>query len=257
MIVSHSRISTYRSCPLQYRLKYIEGLKTKPNLAPDNALFLGTAMHLGIDEGVEAAIKNYFANYETVTQAMIWEAVKLEVLIPKVKAAIPPDGIFEFEIKDPDFVGFIDYLVEVPNEEVNGYTPKTIKTYDLYDFKFSNNKDNYLNDEQLHLYKYYFMKNGRDKIRNLYYVFIPKPKIKLEPNESVDDFTARLCEELNKLDVDIVQVEYDPNKVINFLTDTKHCIEAQEFDKKPNSFCFFCPYKKFCKSDGKDTSELL
>ena len=80
MQLSHSRIDTYRNCPYQYYLKYKLKLKPKFDYKPDNALVLGIAMHLGIDEGVEAAIKNYYSNYNTVTQAMIDEALKLEIL---------------------------------------------------------------------------------------------------------------------------------------------------------------------------------
>ena len=89
MQASHSRIDTYRNCPFQYYLKYKLKLKTVFDYRADNALVLGTAMHLGIDEGVEAAIKDYFSNYNTVSQAMIDEAVKMEVLIPKVQEALP------------------------------------------------------------------------------------------------------------------------------------------------------------------------
>lgn len=256
MQLSHSRIDTYRTCPFQYKLKYIDKLKTKFDYKPDNALVLGIAMHLGIDEGVEAAIKNYFSNYLSVNDAMVDEAIKLEYLIPKVQETIPPDGIFEDKIDDDDFVGFMDYLVEVPNEEVTikgkTYTPTSYKTYDLYDFKYSNNKKHYLDDEQLHLYKYFFEKTRRDKIRNLYYVFVPKLKVKdyNDPN-----YKDKLIADLLAANIDIVQIKYDINYVIKFLIDAKHCIEDTTFNKGTN--CYFCPYKKYCASNGEDTSEIL
>ena len=255
MKVSHSRIDTYRGCPYQYYLKYKLKLKPKFDFKPDNALVLGTAMHLGIDEGVEAAIENYFGNYFVVNEAMIDEAIKLEILIPKVQEAIPPGGIFEYELVDDDFTGFIDYLVEVPNEPVTvgdkTYVPTAYKTYDLFDFKYSNNKKGYLKDEQLHLYKYYFEKNSRDKIRNLYYVFIPKIKV---PNYNDPFYRDNLIEELEKAEIDIVQIKYDINFIIKFLTDTKHCIEDETFEKGHN--CWFCSFKKYCNSNGDDKSEI-
>ncbi len=255
MKASHSRIDTYRNCPYQYYLKYKLKLKTKFDFKPDNALVLGTAMHLGIDEGVEAAIKDYFSHYNVVNQSMIDEAVKMEVLIPKVQEALPPGGIFEEAITDQDFVGYIDYLVQVPNEQVtvNGktYTPKAYKTYDLYDFKYSNNKSHYVKDEQLHLYKYFYEKNSRNKIRNLYYVFIPKIKVK-DYNDK--NYREKLIAELESATIDIVQVTYDINHVIKFLIDTKHCIEDETYEKGTN--CFFCGFKKYCKTNGEDTSEL-
>jgi len=255
MQASHSRIDTYRTCPYLYKLRYIDKLKAKFDFRVDNALVLGTAMHLGIDEGIEAAIKKYFSNYNSVTQGMVDEAIKLEYLIPKVQEAIPKDGYFEDKIEDKDFVGYIDYLVEVPNEEVTvgnkTYTPTSYKTYDLYDFKYSNNKSHYLKDEQLHLYKYFFEKNNRDKIRNLYYVFIPKIKVK-DYNDK--NYQTKLIEDLKNAEIEIAQVNYDINYVIKFLIDTKHCIEDETFNKGTN--CFFCEFKKYCKSNGEDTSEL-
>ena len=255
MQVSHSRLDCYRNCPFQYKLKYVDKLTTKFDYKPDNALVLGTAMHLGIDEGVEAAIKDYFSSYLQVTQSMIDEAIKLEYLIPKVQEAIPKDGYFEDKIDDKDFVGYIDYLVEVPNETIivggKEYTPTSYKTYDLYDFKYSNNKTNYLKDEQLHLYKYFFEKNNRDKIRNLYYVFIPKIKV----DYKLENYQEKLIEDLENAEIEIVQVNYDYNYVIKFLIDTKHLIEDNTFIKKGTN-CFFCGFKKYCKSNGEDTSEL-
>ena len=255
MQASHSRIDTYRTCPYQYYLKYILKLKAKFDYKADNALVLGTAMHLGIEEGVKAAIKNYYSNYNSVTEAMEDEAIKLEYLIPKVQEAIPPDGYFEDQIDDKDFVGYIDYLVEVPNEQVTvgkkTYVPTSYKTYDLYDFKYSNNKSHYLKDEQLHLYKYFFEKNGRDKIRNLYYVFIPKIKVE-DYNDK--NYREQLITDLLAAEPDIVQIKFDINYVIKFLIDVKHCIEDETFKKGTN--CFFCSFKKYCKSNGEDTSEL-
>lgn len=255
MKASHSRIDTYRGCPYQYYLKYKLKLKPKFDYKPDNALVLGIAMHLGIDEGVEAAIKNYFSNYNVVTDGMIDEAIKLEILIPKVQEAIPPNGIFEEEIVDDDFTGFMDYLVEVPNEEVtvNGktYVPTSYKTYDLYDFKYSNNKKAYIKDEQLHLYKFFKEKNSRDKIRKLNYVFIPKIKV-TDYNDPY--YRDRLIEELEKAKIDIVEVKFDINHVIKFLIDTKHCIEDETFEKGLN--CWFCSFKKYCNSNGVDKSEI-
>jgi len=103
----------------------------------------------------------------------------------------------------------------------------------------------------LHLYKYFYEKNSRNKIRNLYYVFIPKIKVK-DYNDK--NYREKLIAELESATIDIVQVTYDINHVIKFLIDTKHCIEDETYEKGTN--CFFCGLKKYCNSNGEDTSEL-
>ena len=38
------------------------------------------------------------------------EMMKLEAMIPKAKALLPPGGAFELPIGNADFIGFMDYL---------------------------------------------------------------------------------------------------------------------------------------------------
>ncbi|MBQ4160051.1 MAG: PD-(D/E)XK nuclease family protein [Clostridia bacterium] len=169
MRVSHLRIECFEGCPFRYKMRYIEGIQTlKPDEA-DNALSLGTALHTGLEKGVNVAIKEYFMNYPVITDEHINEAMKLEVMIPKVAQKIPK-GQFEVEISDDDFKGFIDLLAPVTgfhDEEFPG-------VYDLYDFKYSNNTAHYAESVQVHLYKYFFEKtNPGKKIRN---IFLPPIK---------------------------------------------------------------------------------
>lgn len=259
MKVSYSRIDCYNQCPYRYYVRYILGLKAKFDYKPDNPLVLGTAMHLGIDKGVDAAIENYFANYPTITERMINEAIKLEILIPKVQKILPSGGEFEIKLEDDDFIGYLDYVVKIPNEPIMRrnriIVPKSYSTYDVYDFKYSNNKDHYLQCGQLTIYKFLKERMSRDKVRNLYFVFIPKIKLDMNPGESLEDYRERLIAELDKAEISIEKVEYDPNKVIDFLIDTKHCAEEQEFNKNKTA-CWFCDYKKYCQSNGADLSEI-
>ena len=91
MQISYSRVGCFGNCPFQYKLRYIDKLKTLPDQEPDNALYLGTAIHEAFETGsVDAAIKSYRSNYYTLTDAHINEEIKLEILIPKVLALLPP-----------------------------------------------------------------------------------------------------------------------------------------------------------------------
>ena len=58
MEISHSRIECFESCPFKYKLKYLDKLKTLKNTDDaNNPLYLGTALHTGIEKDVETAIK--------------------------------------------------------------------------------------------------------------------------------------------------------------------------------------------------------
>lgn len=259
--VSYSRVSTYKKCPYQYFLRYKEKFETIPTDDPRSALILGHALHTGIEKDAQAAIDEYFEAYPIITDLHIDEAIKLEYLIPKVKAILP-EGKHEVKIEDEDFIGYIDLLTSVGarkvfhtdgtinpfSGEVMGYEIVEDNLYDLYDFKYSNNVKNYMDSAQLHLYKYYFEKlNPGKRIRDLYFVFIPKVQIKRKKNETDFEFRQRIISELDAKEIKTVKVDYDPNKVIEFLTDTKHLVEAEEFNKSPTRLCDWCEYQLYCE----------
>ena len=123
---------------------------------PDNALFLGTALHTGLEKDVDAAINEYFAEYPIITDDHINEAIKLEIMIPKAKEIIP-DGINEVKIETPDFIGYIDLLAPVKTKtRLNGEYQDIPGQYDLFDFKYSNQVSHYKDSVQIHLYKYFY-----------------------------------------------------------------------------------------------------
>ena len=130
-------------------MRYLQRLNTLPPDDADSPLILGTALHTGIEESLEAAVKKYCSSYPIITDEHINEVIKLEHVIPLARAGIPPGGAFEVPIMDKDFVGYIDYLV--PINKVDG-----TEYFDLYDFKYSNNVQSYKKSNQLHLYKYCF-----------------------------------------------------------------------------------------------------
>ena len=106
--------------------------------------------------------------------------------------------------------------------------------------------------------RYYFEKlNSTKKIRNLYFAFIPKVKLKQEQYEDITKYRERLIAECEKQEINIVKVDYDYNKVINFLLDTKHCIECKEFNKNPSNLCYWCDFKRYCNSNGEDDGNII
>ena len=236
MQVSHSRIETFKNCPYKFKLHYIDGLETLKADEPDNALFLGTGLHTGIEKGLEAALQEYFNQYPVINDLHINEAMKLEVMIPKAKKMLP-EGQFEVKIEDEDFKGFIDLLVPVDED-----------TFDIYDFKYSNNVSHYKESVQVHLYKYYFEKlNYGKKIRNLYYLCVPKVNIKQKKTENLYQFRQRIQEELKKAEPQLIHVEYDPTKIIDWMLHVKHTVEAEDFPKDESWLCRYCEFKDYCE----------
>lgn len=240
MRYSYSNISTFSQCPFRWFLQYKERLKTLPDTNADNALWLGLGLHKGIECGVEAGIAEYKSHFNILTDTHINFIMQLEYQIPRVIALLPEGGEHELEIKTDDFVGFIDYVC--------GDT--------LYDFKFSNNVDNYLHSPQLSIYKHYLEKVRPDiKINHLKYVFVPKIQIrqrfKAKPPETLQQFRDRLKEHLEASEIKVVEVDYTGDSVAQFHECCQYLKIVNTFPKNPTKLCSWCPYQQYCESDGK------
>ena len=186
--------------------------------------------------------------YPIITDDHINEQIKLEHWIPRVREMIHPESQFEVPLYDADFIGFIDLLVPA----LGFHDQPMPDLYDLVDFKYTSNASRYKDSEQLHLYKYFFEKLNPGKfIRNLTYWIIPKVSIKQKKDEDLLQFRMRIEEELNRKEIQLVPVEYDPNQVIHFLTGCKHCIEAKEYPEKHSYLCGWCEYQDYCQK-GED-----
>jgi len=244
MKLSHTRVECFLKCPYQYKLRYVDKLETLPTDDPTSPLILGHALHTGIEhESVDEAIKEYYAAYPVISDEHVDEAIKLEYWLPKIIDTIPKGGLHEVKIMDDDFIGFIDYLVPVDH---------FANEYDLYDWKYSNNVQNYMDSDQLHLYKYYFEKlNPGMKIRNMYFMFVPKCQLRLKrkQNETRRELRKRIYADLDKKFIQFVKIDYDPYKVIEFLTNGKHAVEADVYDKNPTRLCDWCEFKRYCEKE--------
>lgn len=241
MKFSYSRLGCFVNCPYQYRLKYIDKLKTIPETNADNALYLGLGVHKGIETGsVEEGLEEYKSHFNIIEDAHINWMIQLEYQIPRVIELLPPGGEHELEIDTDEFIGYVDYVC--------GDT--------LYDFKFSNNVDNYLESPQLSIYKYYLEKVRPDlKINHLKYVFVPKvnirQKLKAKPPETIQEFRRRLLEHLETTEIKVIEVDYDEASVTQFLNCCQQLKTVKDFPKNPTRLCDWCSYKEYCQSDGE------
>jgi len=216
-------------------MHYIDKIRTIPPTDAANALILGTAIHTGIEKGVEAAIKEYCGSFPIIDDLHINEIIKLEYLIPKVRDVLP-SGTHEIQVTTSDFIAFMDLV-----------TPNDDGTYDLYDFKYSNNIKNYMESGQLHEYKYFYEKQTGKKIRNLYFVFVPKVQIKQKKTEDLRTFRNRIMEELEQSEIKIVPIEFNVDKVIEFTLGMKKVLETTDFEKNQNYLCNWCQYQEYCE----------
>lgn len=237
MRYSYSSVSTFGNCPYRWKLTYLDKLKTIPDTAPDNALWLGLSIHKGIETGsVEEAIAEYKRHYNIITDANINWIMQIEYQLPKVIDLLPKGGEHELEIKLPNFIGFVDYVCN----DV------------LFDFKFSNNVDGYSKSPQLSIYKYYLEQVRPDlHINHLKYVMIPKIGIRQKKTETIFEFRQRLQEHLNASEIKIVEVDYSLSSVTQFLDCCQVLNTVTEFPKHESSLCTWCCYEPLCKR-GQD-----
>lgn len=235
-MISHSKISTFVQCPYKYKLRYVDEIQTLPDYSATNPLTVGTALHTGIETSVENAIEQYYGSFPTITDEHVEECVKLEAIINKCRNILPVGGEFEHKIICGDFIGFIDYLIEVEKG-----------VYDIYDFKYSNGRTSYMKSGQLHEYKYYLEKSEGVKVRKLFYLFAPKINIHRGKIETVEAFRTRLRNSLSAVVPEIVEVRYDQQKVLEFQRSAEDCENCCEFVKKPSRLCEWCEYNGYCQ----------
>lgn len=236
-----STAECFENCPARWFFRYGERLETLESDDPANALKIGTALHRGVETDVETALHEYFMSYPVITDDHINEAIKLQHWIPKVKEVIP-DGLHEVQMQSDWYEGTMDLLV--PCTKHDAELPHG--QFDLYDFKYSNNKQHYMESRQLHVYKYFCEQITGRRIRNLFFVFVPKVNIKQKKTESLEDFRKRIEQEMQELDVEVKQVEYDQQKVIDFMETCMNIQFAQDFPKCQSYLCEWCEYKEYC-----------
>ena len=248
MKFSHSRVETFKICPFKYFLSYVQNLDTFPSDDPQDALILGTCMHECIEKGLDVGISMYKKSFNCMGNLHYVEIEKFKKLAPQVDNFINRDMCeFEYLLENDHFKGYIDCVEHLDDNHVK-----------IYDFKYSNNVENYKKSDQLHLYKKYYEElNPSVKVVELAYIMIPKIQIRQKKSENIVNFYHRLDEELEKAKVKKIIVEYDENKTNEFLIDCKVIENTSDFSKRESSFCRFCNFYDYCQKglscdiDGK------
>ena len=242
---SYSKVECFKKCPYQFGLRYLEKYKTLPNQDADNALILGVSLHYGMETGsVEKAIELYKSHYYCLSDLHIHEIMKLEAMLPKALELFESMGELhhEVEINSDRYKGFVD-LVEFNNDG----------TVNIYDYKYCSEKsvDKYLESGQLHVYRYYLEKVLGYKVKSLYYIIIPKIAIRQKKTEDLVEFRQRLISELEHKEVQLIEVPYEPNKVVDYFNSIVDIFECENFSKNITRLCDWCEYKDYCQK-GED-----
>lgn len=236
MQYSHSRVESFKGCPYKYKLRYQDRLKTIPNQDANNALICGNTIHTGAEKDLLEALEFYKSNYYVLTDLHINEIIKFEYLIPKIKDLLTDINIYaqEYLINTKRFKGIVDLITK--NDD---------GTVDVFDFKYSNSIDHYMDSPQLHIYKYFLEQKGF-KVRKLGFIFIPKISIRQKKEEDLYQFRKRLMEDLKNSEINLLEVSYNPNKVVEFLDSIIDITEATEYQKNPTNLCSWCEYEEYC-----------
>lgn len=249
-LMHFSTAQCFEQCPARFKFRYVDHIDTIDNDDPANALKIGTALHKGIETDLDTALHEYFMSYPIITNAHINEAIKLEHWIPRVKELLP-EGLHEVNMMSDWYEGTMDLIVPCTKHDAS--LPHG--QFDLYDFKYSNNQSHYMESKQLHVYKHFCEQILGKRIRKMFFVFVPKTNIKQKRTETLEDFRKRISQELSQVDVEIKEVEYDPEKVIQFFETCMEIHHSTNYPKEQSYLCDWCEYKEFCLK-GEETMIL-
>lgn len=237
----YSTVECFLKCPRQYAYRYRDQLEVIEDFEANNALKVGTALHRGMETDTETAVGEYLMSYPVIGDEHITEAMKLAYWIPKVKAVVP-EGIHEKPMQNDWYQGTMDLLVPTSKHE----TKLKHGQYDLYDYKYSNNINTYMQSKQLHVYKWFYEKITGCSIRKMYFVFVPKVTIKQGKKETVTAYRGRILDAMAEQRVTINEVIYNLEKVVEFYDACLEIGRKTTFEKSPSYLCRWCDYEKLC-----------
>lgn len=246
MQYSYSRVSLFEQCPYHFKLRYIDKEPEIPDYSPNSPLILGGALHKGIETNAKTMLQDYYNSYPVITDEIVNEAIKIDRMLPKVKEFLKENFqgcelIHEYKIDKPNYVGYVDLIVKTPDGSCI-----------VIDFKYSNNIKNYMDSEQLHVYKYYLEQDGF-KVNRLAYLFVEKIGIRQTKTEDLFQFRKRLVQKLGTGKVTLVPIEYDKSKVNDFMDKISLIESATEYPRDPHGDCFSCAAIN-AKKSGKWTT---
>lgn len=243
MRISFSRVETYRACPYRFKLHYVDEIVVKREITPSDALVLGSALDIGIQDGYKKAETEYLSNFPIETDEMVgwlmqieYQIDKVNELLSKIDAHYERYGCANYQYKlhcdagDNTYIGFADYISK--DERI------------MLDFKFSNNVEHYSQSAQLDFYELLHGKSFDVK----QYMCVPKIFIRKKKDESLFDFRQRLKESLNKSEIKLVEPKNGNAHLIEWFDAKNKMLNDTEYIPICNEQnCKYCDYKDICK----------
>lgn len=208
---SFSKISTFKNCKYQFKLRYIDKIPEPKN----TALVKGNKIHKALEtldtsklEPELKQIANNFINSELGQN--IFNKVSVNETRILLDSKAEPSSVY----KESEFVGYIDKII-INNNHV-----------ELIDFKTGKYKDLIYQDfTQLILYALYVLQKYPLEFVRLRFVYVEHLK------ENVLDF--------NKNSVNVYKT-----KLLNDIQEIENC---KEYVKNPTRLCDWCGFKNICK----------
>ena len=269
-VFSHSRINTFKTCPMLFKYKYID--KLVPLGADTKPLSMGKAFHVGIENCSSQAALDYMNNDEYfMSQENENDKVIVLAMVDAFLKKFPEAKTWEHEkymtgkmIEDNDFQLYIDGL----EKHGDGYYIIELKTAARVDQTYIDKLD--FNDQ---ISRYYYMaeQNGY-KILGVKYYVVKKPLLRQKQSESIEQFRQRLVDKIMEEDsIYYTLIERTPEQIEDCIKDTIYDMQTIEnttrFTKNLTACSCYgnCPYIDLCRGvkdaillfDRKDDEEYV
>lgn len=265
MKLSASSLSTFKSCPHKYNLKYVQ--KIKPLLVEDSeALRLGSAFHRALETG-DLSSEEY-AYFDDKTIKMIVASSNFVKNHYTFKTEDSLNGLKICDLNDDNLLkeyhlntklgqfinlnGFIDLVLL---DDVKGDI--------IIDYKFTSSSafaDSYKTSDQSVIYKTAYEQQTGRKVLNVYFLVVLKPTIRLKKSETPDEYFQRVQEWYTDDKILLQKVEKFEELQSDLekdLTSTLHCVNNNLYFKNKSACHNYgrkCEYWALCHHE--DNAEL-
>ena len=242
--ISYSQIRMYKRCPMQYKLRYVDGLKMKPK----GSLILGVGVHEGLTEGFKEK-KERGGDDVRIKKLMKEKAVyTIEEFVNKKEQDVGIDwGDDTKEIVIDDSARMIDTYYDEVGKKIK---PKEVAQ--RFEIEFENVEWKLVGEVDIVEKKVVDWKTTARRYAEDYFVFDEQLKIYKLVHNLATEIHAIVRK---KKDVEIQLLRYDYNVTTELLKDVEKVVTLIKTGifYKTNDYmkCSWCGFKEICQRGGK------